>query len=280
METTMERTSTFRPLGFGGAVAEQLRVLWQSRRPLLMIIALLAVLTLSGEPWSDNPMARLFSLWPLYLGPAPLLWAFAVWHNEGPTNRLYFWTQPVGRGAHALARVVAGAVWLIVMQAILILAGALFASVDGDLAQFGMVGAAAWLSFFTAPLLVYTILSVLTLPSDYPIRWFLGLLFGVPFILSLMDEWLELEGAVRFLLKPLAAEWGIGATLLGPMMVAVDRLDDLLADMPYDGTAPFDISTWWIAMPLWLIFSAALVVFLAGRHPDRYPTPARLRSYT
>lgn len=281
METTLERHHDIRPTGFAGAVGEQFRVLWTSRRPLFMAIALLAVLTLAGEPWSDNPMARVFAIWPVWLMAAPIIWGFAVWHNEGPSNRLYFWSQPVSRAAHSLARTVAGALWLVVLQAVLITAGALAAAADGEIAQFGMVPLAAWVNMFTGPLLIYACLSLLTIPSDYPIRWFLGFLFGVPFLLSLLDEWLGAERTVRFLLKPLGEEWGLGASILAPTVIAMQRLDDLVdGAVPATSSGPFDVATWWVAMPLWLLGMALALVWIARRHPDRHPRLRGLRSPT
>ena len=278
MEAAMEHEGSYRPVGFGGAVVEQFRFLWLSRRPILMVLGLLGILALSGEPWADNPAARLFTLWPLWMVVVPPFWAFSVWHNEGPSNRLYLWSQPVSRSAQTLARVAAGALWLGVMYAALLAAGAIFAAFDGELAQFGVVGAIAWLSYFAGPLLMYTIVSVLALASDHPIRWFIALLFGVPIILSLLDEWLGLQDLVHMLLKPLSAPWGIGASVLGPFVTAMAALDAYL-----DGREPgaggmaefFDPAIWWVAMPLWLLLAVSAVIALAQRHPDRYPSLRR-----
>ena len=273
MEATMGGERSPRPVGFMAAVTEQMRLLWMTRRPLLLLAGLLAVLVLSGEPWSDHPMARLFTMWPLWLFVFPPLWAFAVWHGEGPSNRLYFWSHPVSRAGQSLARVLAGAIWLVLLYALLVGAGAFFGAIDSDLGQFGGPGFAAWLSFFTGPLILYLVISVLTLPSDYPIRWFLALLWGIPLLISLVDEWLPVEP----LLRPLTAAWGFAPAVAGPFALAMERLDHTL-DGTRGGPAMermVDLGAWSVAMPFWLLLVGGIVVALAHVHPDRRPSLRR-----
>ncbi|HUG41597.1 MAG TPA: hypothetical protein VMM12_14000 [Longimicrobiales bacterium] len=275
METTVSRETVHAPVGFGKAFVEQFRLLWMSRRPLLMLAALLAALALAGEPWNDNPLARLFTVWPVWLILAGPFWGFAVWYNEGPGNRLYFWSHPVSRTGHSMARVGAGAAWLLVVYAAMIVAAMLFAAFDGDLAQFGAVAFISWLSFFTGALIGYLAISALTVWSEYPIRWSLGLLFGFPITVTLLDEWLELEDLVRWLTRPLTDQsWGLGVAMVAPFAVAMDRLRTVIGGSTGGGgSAPetIDLGTWWLAVSLWVLFWAALVFLLARRHPDTFP---------
>lgn len=278
MEATIERVAPAHPVGFAGAVGEQVRLLWQSRRPLLMFAGLVGVLALAGEPWSESDVARLFRPFPVWLVFAGPFWGFAVWHNEGPASRLYFWSHPVSRSTHTLARVVAGAVWLVAIYAALIGAAALLALFDGNVAQLGHPGPVAWLDFFLAPLIGYLIISVLTVPSDYPIRWFLAVLLGVPITLALLDEWLGMDRFVEWLLEPLTNRtWGLAITMGGPFILALERLGATLREE--SGPGPFermfDPQTWWVAVALWLLFWAGLVVLLASRHPDALPRVRR-----
>lgn len=274
MEATIEREATYSPAGFGKAFAEQFRLLWTSRRPLLVLVGLLGLLTLAGEPWSQGPIARLFKAWPIWAVLVGPFWGFAVWHNEGPANRLYFWSQPVSRTAHAMGRVAAGAAWLLVLSGALILAGTLFAAFEGHLGQFAALNVTAWVSFFTGPLLGYLVISALTVWSDYPIRWFLGVLFGVPITLTLLDEWLRLEAFIKWILTPLSDEtWGLGVSIVGPIAVAMQRLHDAIEDTPTSGglSAGFDLDTWWVAVALWVLFWTTVVFLLARPHPDTFP---------
>lgn len=273
MEAIMERQGVHHPIGFGAALVHQFELLWQSRRPLVLAVGLLAVLAISGDPWNRGPMARLFTLWGVWIGPIGPIWAFAVFHGEGPSNRLYHWSQPVTRHLHTLARIAAGAAWLVVLILTLIVAGVVFALLDGDLAQFGLVGPSAWANLFTAPLIGYLAVSVLTIVSDYPIRWFLGLLFAVPLTISLLQRWVDLEGPVmRTLLKPLASEtWGLFVTLIGGLGTEMAALENALDGGDRRFIAGFDPSTWWIATAFWIALWAAAAWVAASRHPDTLP---------
>lgn len=274
MESTVKEAS-YRPIGFGGAFVRQFRLLWTSRRPLLLGVALLALLVLAGEPWSGDEKARLFTYWPIWLvliGPA---WAFAVFYNEGPSQRLYHWSLPTGRPQHTAARIAAGVAWLWLIFALLIAAGAMVAAADGDLWQFGEIGVAGWVNFFTGPLIGYLGVSALTVASDYPLRWFFGIIFAVPLTLSVLAEWLGLEELVRTLLKPLAdPQWGLFPVLVGGLGSAAARLDNTLraaASPDFVATEPAAVEHWWLATPLWVLLFAVLVVLLASRHPDTFP---------
>lgn len=273
MEGTMEREGSYRPIGFGKAFTEQFRLLWLSRRPLFMMLGIIGLLALFGEPWTERPEARLFSMWAVWILLAGPIWGFAVWHNEGPGNRLYFWSHPVSRTTHSLSRVAAGAAWLLVLYAALVLGAVVFAALDGDLAQFGPVGLTAWVALFTGPLIGYLLITVLTVSSDHPIRWFLGILLGVPLILSLLDEWLGLNEIMEVILRPLTSQdWGLAMTIVAPFLLAVARVHEMLGGRGSSGVGnEFDMANWWVAMPLWILFWLALVVLLARRHPDVLP---------
>lgn len=276
METTVTNEHTYETIGFGGAVIRQFRLLWTSRRPLLMLVALLAIMVLAGEPWTDDSKMRLLTIWPVWLIFIGPIWAFAVFHNEGPDNRLYFWTHPTDRAAHSLARITAGLAWLWVMFLALIGAGWVLGLVDGDAWQMAEIGIAGWVNFFTGPLLGYLVLSVLTIPSNYPIRWTVGILFFFPLTVSLFTEWLDLEELLETVLKPLIHEdWGLGVTLIGGLGRDVSRLEHtlrVLRDPSYTGSSHFDAAElWWTATPLWALLFAAMVVFIATRHPDTLP---------
>lgn len=277
METTMTREDRHSAIGFGGAYGRQLRFLWISRRPLLLMVALLAVLVLAGEPWVQDPKMRLFVMWPVWVVIAPIAWSFAVFFNEGPSSRLYFWSQPVDRTQQTLARIAAGVTWLWVAIVLLILVGWTVAAVDGNAWQMAEIGPAGWVGFFTGSLLVYLAVSLLTIPSDYPIRWFFGLLFLFPLLVSLFSEWLEWDPVMETVLEPLANQtWGLAITIVGGLGYAVNGLQNTIntmRDPSFVAVAPAgaDVAAWWWATPAWIVVLGALVVFIASRHPDTLP---------
>jgi hypothetical protein len=272
MDTAMKLEGTYQPMGFGGAFTRQFRFLWTSRRPLLLFVGLAGILALAGEPWTDNPLARLLTIWPVWLIFVGPIWGFAVFHNEGPGSRHYHWSQPVARDVHSLARVAAGLAWLWLLYALLIVVALVIGGLDGDLWQFTEVGLAGWVNYFTAPLIGYLAISLLTIPSDYPIRWFLGIIFLFPILVSLLDEWATLESLVRTLLKPLShPAWGLGITIIGPLGVSVSRIHGLLQPEIGQGGPDFDLGVWWLATTFWVLLLAAVVWALARRHPDTLP---------
>ncbi|MDX1674524.1 MAG: hypothetical protein R3314_07020, partial [Longimicrobiales bacterium] len=257
--------------------------LWASRRPLLLAVAMLAVLVLAGEPWNHDPKMRLISAWPMWLVVVPLIWGFAVFHNEGPDNRLYFWSMPTDRSGQTLARLAAGLTWLWVSYIGLIVAGWLFGLMDGNAWQLAEIGVAGWVNFFTGPLLVYLSISLLTVPSNYPIRWFFGILFVIPLFISLFVDWIaELEDVLETVFAPLINEdWGFFVTMIGGWLKDLDRLEVTLQNMMDPGAttiSAFDAARyWWAATPLWIIVMAAVVTFVATRHPDALPRWRGLR---
>lgn len=273
--------SAYTPVGFAGAFIRQFKLLWSSRRPLLLGVALLALLVLSGDPWLADPKPRLLTFWPLWLILIGPIWALAIFHNEGPSDRLYHWSLPVDRTAHTLARVAAGAAWLWIHLGLLLGAGALVAAFDGDLWQLGLISAAGWANFFTGPLLGYLLVSVLTVVSDYALRWLLGILFLVPLTLSLLVEWLGLDGMVDTLTRPLSSmDWGLMPVMVGGLGSAVNELEHALLAMADPGAMTRggpDVTYWWAATPLWILILAGLVALAASRHPDTLPSLRRSR---
>lgn len=276
MEATVDADTEYRPVGFTGAVARQFRFLWQSRRPLLLLVGLLAGLfLLGGEPFNDGLMARLLTPWALWLIPIGPVWAFAVFHEEGPSNRLYLWSQPVGRASQTLARLVAGAAWLWLVYAALILIGWLVAVLDGNAQQIGWMSAAGWVNFFTAPLIGYLAVSALTVATEHPVRWFFVILLLIPLTMSLFIEWLELERVVRTLLEPITnQDWGIGLTMVGGWIRSYMVVQQELVGADGFGGGrdfPGDITSWWIATVVWILLFAGIVALLTRLHPDVLP---------
>ena len=277
----MKQDQTHEAVGFGGAFVRQFKFLWMSRRPLLLAVAVLAVLVLAGEPWTSDSKMRLLTVWPIWLVIVPIFWAFAVFHNEGPDDRFYFWSLPATRWHQTLARVAAGLAWLWVVYAALILGGGVFGLIDGDAWQLAEIGLAGWVNYFSGPLLTYLVICMLTIPSNYPIRWFFGLIFLVPLIISIMDEWLELEDAIETVFQPLINEtWGLGVAMIGGLGTEISQLEHTLrrmANPAYEGTTQFDVGTWWTVTPLWMLLFVAIVAFIATRHPDTLPKLRWLR---
>ena len=188
------------------------------------------------------------------------------------SKRLYHWSQPVARHVHSLARLAAGIVWLWAAYLFLAAVAWLLAGLEGDAWQLAELSVAAWVNYLTAPVIGYLAVSLITLVSDYPIRWVVGLLFAVPITMSLLNESLGLDRLVAWLGKPLAEAWGLAPVMLAPMTRSMRQVARVL-DPAGDGAGmlALDASLWWAAMPLWLLLFVGLAVLLATRHPDVFP---------
>src|SRR5262249_6196739 len=126
----------------------------------------------------------LFMLAPL----AAALWAMLVWYREGPDRRSYHWSLPVARPKHDLARVVAGAVYLLGICAVLAGAGALASFAEGELDRLTALGPQLAACLFVGPLIAYALVSAVVLWGDAQlVRWLLGLLLGVAVLAEVLD---------------------------------------------------------------------------------------------
>jgi hypothetical protein len=267
---------THQPIGFGAALNRQLRLLWTTRRPLLLVVAAMGVLALIGPPFIQEnqmggvPVARLLPLWGVFVFLIGPIWAFAVFHNEGPDNRYYHWSHPVSRAGHTLARVAAGAIWLVAAYLVLVVAGFLFAVADGNAWQLTALPGSAWVNFFTGPLIGYLGVSAITVISDYPLRWFIGLVFLFPLVIGLTLGSMGMERVMELLAQPVVHErWGLGPTLGGAFALgAAEVLAEVTGSAPVRRGNPAD---WWLATAFWTVIVAGLTAVMSLRHPDRRP---------
>lgn len=262
MEAT-QHTRVHEPVGASTAIRNQIRLLWMTRRPLMLLVAMLGGLALAGPPWGSGENARLLSFWGWLLLAGPV-WALAVFHNEGPSQRLYHWSQPVARHVHTLARVAAGAAWLWAVCAVLIAMAFALGALDGNAGQLRALPFEAWLNLFTAPLIGYLGISILAVASDRPIVWLFGIVFLVPFVLAMAARAFDMEPLAELLATPLIAPgWGLAAALVGAMEPAVREI------VGAGGSgAGFDISGWRIATVAWIMAFGALTTLMATIHPD------------
>ena len=65
-------------------------------------------------------------IWPIFLTPVKLfmlvtavLWGMMVWWDESPDRRSSFWTMPVSRLTHHTARIIPGAVLLLIIYLVI-----------------------------------------------------------------------------------------------------------------------------------------------------------------
>lgn len=141
------------------------------RFPLLL--AALAGAAAVGMRFQMNLAEGVFPYAPLLI--VSVVWPLLVWRGEAPAQRTYHRTMPVNGIAHDLLKVAAGAVWLMLGIALILLVYLVTALLrDGAILLFELTPV-AYLNFFTGPLLIYLLVSIIPILSNKPIEWIIGL---------------------------------------------------------------------------------------------------------
>lgn len=193
-----------RAFPFRSILVEQIRVTG---------FALLREGVLTGAALALFCTIALFAAWrydeQLFLEPELLLpplfvaalLPFAVWKGDRPFDRAILWTLPVRRQQAAIAKVLAGAAWLMLAMLVTFAALALVSLASGggvgeqEVRTVEAAGGALarhewqtpgwmWLIPFVAALIVYLIGSAAVLGFRYPVRWIAGLGVGAGLFLS------------------------------------------------------------------------------------------------
>jgi hypothetical protein len=143
-----------------------------------------------------------------------LVWALSVWGREGPSGRAYHWAMPIARWAHDLARVVAGAVWLLAGVIAMWIAVALGLVMAGRVATLGQVSMLGWANYAVAPLTVYLWVSVAGVCCDRAgraVMWAYVAIIG-PYLLF---GWIDFAPGYRVFYEIAGGEFGYPAALTG-----------------------------------------------------------------
>ncbi|HEX7051267.1 MAG TPA: hypothetical protein VF188_13760 [Longimicrobiales bacterium] len=165
-------------------LAEQFRLLLRRQRGsfgiLLVGLALLAFAYSRTWIYPGWPAAGVTFGWilSLLLLLLTVWWALAIWRDEPPRDRRYFWLQPTSRGFHTAARCAAGAALLCAAIAVAgaVLAGAVLTLPGGEAlaARGAPPGAAYWLLWPVSALLAFALASIAAVASNRPSAWLVG----------------------------------------------------------------------------------------------------------
>ena len=230
-----------RPVSALTSFRQQLWLIARSGRSGLLLLSLVLVLVivrrveLAGELGSSEAR-RFFFASMIALGFAPL-WALVVWYGEWPLRRSYHWSLPVPRAGHDLARVAAGAIYLIVGWSALALVG--------WLSRDTVIGLPALASFFSAPLILYLLITPLVLWSDSRVvPWGFALI-----LVGALAVLVDFAPIASVFLAIFESSWGIEPAIYGGFREA-----DVIAG-PTSATA------------LWLAIGLASTVFAAIWRP-------------
>ncbi|HEX6135661.1 MAG TPA: hypothetical protein VFZ24_16935 [Longimicrobiales bacterium] len=150
-------------IGWSDALRAQLVLLVRvGRVRVLLTIAALAVLFSSYMIWrtpSEDFRILSFVLMEMQVLLVVIAagWGIATWWHEPPARRDPMLALPVDLTQHELARIAAGALWLLVAFALTLAASVIVQASFGQMPVIRGVAPAAWIALFSGPLLAYLI---------------------------------------------------------------------------------------------------------------------------
>ena len=260
---------------------EQFRMIGLSMLPEFgMLAVLLAVVSLVSDPLHGNAI----NLRPenfLFLVAVSVLLPFAIWKGRDRLEDGSYFTMPVEHRRHALVRVAAGWLWLLVLVAIvmawissmIVLSGGSFVNPGStylllesaetmelarreDLREFAWVTPAwTWLLMLTGPTVAYLLSSALNLATRRPVRVVLGTVVGL-MLLGIATNELVFD-LVRFGLDPVIAHpWGLDTAFTG----GSESLKTLVVVAEAGGPVETQV---WTAIPTTGAYARATLLWLA-----------------
>ncbi|MDO1560303.1 hypothetical protein Q0812_12775 [Brevundimonas sp. 2R-24] len=250
------------------------------RREAFLLVFLLVVMTVGAifDVMLDGGVIVVSLDIGLLFAVLGLMFPWAVWRGERPFDVSPLWLLPIHRRTAALARTMAGGLWLVVIcQSIFIwYAGLAIISGGGfpthEVRYLVTSGGALqriswtpevwqWLTVFAAPLVTYLFASAALLSLRYPIRWLAGGLIAT-LILAIVAPNGFMESVIeRLMLGPL----GFDHVLTG------GREDiEMLVRLPTGETGVAwrrlpDAERWLAALAAWLGLALAALVAAASR---------------
>lgn len=240
----------------------QLGVVGRRRwREMIMLGGLLAALPMviaieiaprEAASWQADVLRNLLrTMWIIALLIAAI-WPFSVWTDESPARRGYHYSLPAKRLTHDLARVVAGAIWILAVLA-MVAAIAVLAFWFGGPPPPLELGVPIWGHFIGGTMILYLLTSSLCISAERPLWWLFGgwLAFAVAFALA--NNFMPSVGRFLEALIGASGDWGVFAAATA----AVNRI----AGGP-EATLPAG------PLLLWLAVSVALLLLAASRHRE------------
>lgn len=161
-------------------------------------------------------------------GMVGLVLPIFVWMGEDRFGPGLLWSLPVDRRGHALTKVFAGWVWLMIGVLLFVIwqlaiSWSSGAEIFAD-ERLRIVGAAGiedvsrtpepllWIVPFTAATGTYLLASALALGTRHPLRWIAGVVIAVFLMVSIGVEW-QVNALTRFLQWGFAGPYGVDALL-------------------------------------------------------------------
>jgi hypothetical protein len=280
---------------FGGLFTEQVRIvgLALTREAMLAgaALALICILSLVMAVRYDEE---------LYLSPDLLqptlmvaLWLpYAVWKGDPIFGRAFLWTLPVRRQHAAAAKVLAGALLMMVAMLVTWAALGLTAVMSGGgigveqvrlLDTGGGLASAtklhwqtppwAWAMPFGAALILYLASSAALLGLRHPIRWILGTIVGTTLLIVLTLS-LAPDDAIEHLLQQVHDVLWSGPLGFDHVLTGGETSLSTVVDPPGKGVVLLwsgmpGIANWAVATLIWLMAALLALALAIRRHWER-----------
>jgi hypothetical protein len=138
-------------------------------------------------------------LWMTVLVLLAAMWAAFLWRDEAPSQRRYHWSLPADHGFHDLARVAAGAIWVVILAVLVIVTVTTWLPYGGSL-----VMDVPW--FLFSLLVAYGLGSIAALSTERPLLWILGSIILAAGAMALL-EMVHLRDEFEWLYEGRSAKW-------------------------------------------------------------------------
>lgn len=253
----------------------------------LILLCLFAALGgLGRDPLVAEPNFLLFAL------PVAAFLPVAVWRGEALWGRAYLWTLPASRQTNAIARIVAGALCLVIglLGTLFILAAIAWASggqmgltgvrLVSPTAELARAAEVRWVTPgweyaapFTAALTVYGLATAAILGLRHPLRWMLGILLAFGLLTALVLQTLPgtpLATGVEAVRQQLwFGPYGLDNALTGgnyglahEIELANDETTIVWSSLP-------SILPWLRSTAAWIAVTLILLALALRRHAER-----------
>jgi capsular polysaccharide biosynthesis protein len=189
------------------------------------------------------------------------LYARVIWQDDDRIRRSYHWMMPVDPRTHALAKVLAGLMWMLAATALsmvsIALVSALSSTITGHPQLAGAFAWWVWIVPFTSATIAYLLVSAACVGARQPHSWIVGLILLYGGALLALDG-LGYRDAHGVLRTAFGGEYGVSAALFGQ----IDRLNTAqLQEIP-------SAARWLGASALWGGLALLLLGATSGRRTD------------
>jgi hypothetical protein len=260
---------------------QQLRLIDATKRFPLMLAVFAGISAVALGPGPVGIPEGVFPFISILM--ATIAWPVLVWSGESPAKRGYHRILPVNHVTHDLLKVLAGACWLTLACGIILATLIAITLATGFAEVIGGLSLTVFASYFTAPLIVYLLVSVIPILTNKPIEWMLGLAVGV----GVWDAMTSLYPRgdigsawwwVTFVVNEFPAHvfndvrLGLGMALFGGYVDQPWYFLFGLSDRPAPGVVYVtDASVWLTATAFWIVVGIAAVTWasvLANRRAE------------